>query len=300
MEKALKEGHKKREIAAQFVEKNVLYVEESEDEENEEAVKPRAPSGRNLLCHQTSHLQRFHAGSEEHSAAENSISSKGIKDASHASVIAVAGTERCGSEETTGAASRARLYDCPWWMYDQGGNDAASRDTSNETALTNLNHPSTDTSVAAAFETIASNAAATLHPRCTTPWVAAAAADTGVHGATATRHGAVGNSPGSEATAGCNPWGGFLATTRAIVELKMKAVMSSDDHEMGNFRHADRLEVPQEMTRAQPRKATLSARHFFSNSPDSASRHEVGANRLEVPSTTYVHGWRNQASARRR
>ncbi|KAL3173258.1 hypothetical protein MRX96_012385 [Rhipicephalus microplus] len=245
MEKAFKEGHKDREIVTLFIEENVLYVEKSEYEENEEAVKRHAPSGRNLLCHQTSHHERSHAGSEERSAAssrrylKNSISSNKIKDASHAAVIAVAGTERCGSEETTGAASRALLYDCPWWTYNQAGNDAASREASNDTALTNSNYPSTDTSVAAAFESIASNVAATLHPWCTTPWVAAAAADTGVNGATARKHGAVSDLPGAEATPGCNPWGGFLATTRAIVKIKMKVVMSTDDHEMALTQHRD-------------------------------------------------------------
>ncbi|KAL3173255.1 hypothetical protein MRX96_012382 [Rhipicephalus microplus] len=74
---------------------------------------------------------------------KNSISSNKIKDASQASVIVVVGTERCGNEETTVAPSRALLYDCPRWTYDQGGNDAASRDASNDTALKNCNFPST-------------------------------------------------------------------------------------------------------------------------------------------------------------
>ncbi|KAH8033654.1 hypothetical protein HPB51_015000 [Rhipicephalus microplus] len=306
MDKALKEGHKDREIVALLIEENVLYAQESEDEENEQVVKPRAPSGRNLLRHQTSHHERSHAGREERSAAasrrylKNSISSNKIKDASHASVIGVTGTERCGGEETTVAASWALLYDCRWWTYDQGGNDAVGRDASNDTALANRNHPSTDTSVAAAFESIASNVAATLHPSCTTPWVAVSSGDTGVHGATATRHSAVSDLPGADATARCNPWGRFLATTWAIVELKRETVMCSEDHGMDKYCHAARSEVPHEVTRAEPRKAVLSTRHFSSKSPDSASRHEVGSNWLEVTSTTYVHGWRNQAPARRR
>lgn len=243
MEEALKEEYRDREIVTCFVEENVEYLLESEDEEYEQLTKRRSLSGRNLLSRQTSHHERSDSGSEERSAAasqrypENSTSWNKIKDASDASAIAVAGTERCSSEATTGGASRALIYDCPWWTYDQGGNDGASKDASSSTALASCDQVSANTSVAAAVAEIASNAAATLHPWSTTLRAAAAAAETGVQGATATGPGAVGELPGAEATtttAGGNPWGPFLATAQAIVGPKMEAVMSSGDHETGD------------------------------------------------------------------
>ncbi|KAL3173254.1 hypothetical protein MRX96_012381 [Rhipicephalus microplus] len=79
----------------------------------------------------------------------------------------------------------------------------------------------------------------------------------------------------------------------------IETVMSSEDHKTGKYCHAARSEVPEKMTRAEPRKVALSTRHFPSSSPDSSWRHEVDSNRLEVNLTTYVHGWRNQALPRR-
>uniref|UniRef100_A0A131YML8 Uncharacterized protein n=1 Tax=Rhipicephalus appendiculatus TaxID=34631 RepID=A0A131YML8_RHIAP len=269
MEEALKEEYRDREIVTCFVEENVEYLLESEDEEYEQAVKHRSLSGRNLLGRQNSHHERSDSGSEERSAAasqrypENSSSWNKIKDASDASVIAVAGTERCGSDATTGAASRALIYDCPWWTYDQGANDGASKDASSSTALASCDQVSADTSVAAAVAEIASNAAAaTLHPWSTTLRAAAAAAETGVHGATATGPGAVGELPGAEATAGGNPWGPFLATAQAIVGPKMEAVMSSGDHETGDSCRAARSDADFTTLymEGQPRKPALKQR----------------------------------------
>ncbi|KAL3193689.1 hypothetical protein MRX96_017030 [Rhipicephalus microplus] len=176
IDQALKEEYSDREIMPCFVEENVELLLESENEEyNEElsaAASPQYP--------------------------ENSTSWNKIKDACDASTTVVAGTERCGSD-TTGAASRAFIYDCPLWAYDQGGDE-----------------------VAAAIAEIASNAAATtLHPWSSTLRAAAAAAETGVHEVTATGPGAVAELPSSEATAGGNSWGPFLATSLAIVGPKM-------------------------------------------------------------------------------
>ncbi|KAH7964634.1 hypothetical protein HPB51_027128 [Rhipicephalus microplus] len=134
-----------------------------------------------------------------------------------------------------GAAYRDFIYDCPWWVYDEGGNEGASKDTCSSTALPSCDQVSTYTLVAAAVAEIASNAAATtLHPWPTTLRVAAAAAETGLQGVTATGPSTVAGLPGSEATAGVNSEGPFLATAQAIVGLNTEAVMSSGDHEAGD------------------------------------------------------------------
>lgn len=232
MEEALKEEYRDPEIVSCFVEENVQYLLESEDEEYEQ-VKRRG--------HQTSHQERSGSSSQERSVTasqrypENSTSWNKIKDASEASVIAVAGTERSGSEATTGGASRALIYDCPWWTYN-GDNSGTNKGASSSTALGSGGHVSANTSVAAAVAEIASNAAATLHPWSTTLRAAAAAAETGLQGATASGPGAVVEVSGAEATtaAGNNPWGPFLATAQAIVGPKREAVMSSGDHETGD------------------------------------------------------------------
>lgn len=78
---------------------------ESEDEEYEQVVKHFSLSVRchNLLCRQTSHHERSDSGSEKRSASaspqypENSTGCHKGKNGSDASVIAVAGTQRCGS-----------------------------------------------------------------------------------------------------------------------------------------------------------------------------------------------------------
>lgn len=262
MDEALKEEYRDREIVPCFVEEDVEYLLDSGDEEYEQAAKHR--SGR-----QTSYHERSGPSSEERSAAasqrypENSTSWNKIKDACDASIIAVAGTERCGSDATTGAASGALIYDCPWWTYDQGGNEGASKDASSSTALASCDQVSADTSVAAAVAEIASNAAAaTLHPWSTTLRAAAAAAETGVHGATATGPGAVTELPGAEASAGGNPWGPFLATAQAIVGPKMESVMSSGDHETGDSCRAARSDADFTTLymEGQPRKPALKQR----------------------------------------
>ncbi|KAL3169474.1 hypothetical protein MRX96_031488 [Rhipicephalus microplus] len=261
IDEALKEEYRDREIVPCFVEENIEYLLESGDEEYGKAAKQR--SG-----HQTSYHERSGPGSEEHSAAasrrypENSSSWNRIKDACDASTTAVAGTELCGGD-TTGAASRAFIYDCPWWTYDQGGNEAASKDTCSSTALPSSDQVSADTPVAAAVSEIASDAtAATLHPWSTTLRAAAAAAETGVHGVTAAGPGAVTELPGSEATAGGNPWGPFLATAQAIVGPKMEVVMSSGDHETGDSCRAARSDADFTTLymEGQPRKPVLKQR----------------------------------------
>ncbi|XP_065309671.1 uncharacterized protein [Dermacentor albipictus] len=237
IEEALKEEYRDPEIVSCFVEENVEYLLESEDEEYEQVVRRRSLTGRNLLGRQASHHERSGSGSDERSAAasqrypENSTSWNKIKDASEASVIS--GTERCGSEPTAGGASRALIYDCPWWTYDQGEHDGATKGDSISTALGSCDQVSPNTSVAAAVAEIASNAAATLHPWSTTLRAAAAAAETGIHGATANGPGAVGEVPAAAAAAASsnNPWGPFLATAQAIVGPKREVVMSSGDHE---------------------------------------------------------------------
>ncbi|KAH8034603.1 hypothetical protein MRX96_017023 [Rhipicephalus microplus] len=149
IDEALKREYRNREIVPCFVEENVEYLLESGNEEHRQVVKHR--SGR-----QASHHERSGLSSEELSAAasnqypENSTSWNKIKDACDASTTVVAATERCGSD-TTGAASRAFIYDCPWWEYDYDGNESASKDTCSSTALPSWDQVSTDTSVASAI-----------------------------------------------------------------------------------------------------------------------------------------------------
>ncbi|KAH7940618.1 hypothetical protein HPB49_002544 [Dermacentor silvarum] len=272
IEEALKEEYRDPEIVSCFVEENVQYLLESEDEEYEQVVRRRSLTGRNLLGRQASQHDRSGSGSDERSAVasqrypENSTSWNKIKDASEASVIGVAGTERCGSEATTGGASRALIYDCPWWTYDQGGHDGDTKGDSISAALGSCDQISANNSVASAVAEIASNAAATLHPWSTTLRAAAAAAETGVHGTSANGPGAVGEVPASAAASSSsnNPWGPFLATAQAIVGPKREAVMSSGDHETADEIACRLARSDADFTtlymEGQPRKPTLKQR----------------------------------------
>ncbi|KAL3259360.1 hypothetical protein MRX96_002019 [Rhipicephalus microplus] len=150
--------------------------------------------------------------SEECSAAtfqrypKNSSSCNKVKDDCNASSTAVAGMERCGSDAMTGAASRDLIYDYSRWTYDHVGNECASKDARTSRALASCDQVSAHTLMADGVAEIASNAAtATLHLWFITQRAAAAAAKTGVHGATATGHDAVTDLPGVEATVGGNP-----------------------------------------------------------------------------------------------
>lgn len=67
---------------------------------------------------------------------------------------------------------------------------------------------------------------------------AAAAAKTGVHGASATGPGADANLWGAEATAVGNSRGLSLPTTQSFMRGRKESMMSSEDHEIGDSWHA--------------------------------------------------------------
>lgn len=215
-------------------------------------------SCRNLIFSQTCHHARPDPDSEERSAAAsqrhpgNSTSWNRIKDGSDTSGIAVTGTERCGNEMTTGAASRPLIYDCPSWSYAQVVHYSAHKDSSSSTALTSSSQVSADPSMSAAVAEIAINAAAAvLHPWSATLRAAAGAPETDVHGVTATGPGSVSESCGADVTAGGNPRG-------AIVGPRMEAVMSAVNHSC-RAAHLD-ADLTMLYMEGQPRKPVLKQR----------------------------------------
>ncbi|KAL3200374.1 hypothetical protein MRX96_013320 [Rhipicephalus microplus] len=149
MKKALKEVYKDRETAPSFIEENVKYRFESEDDGYQQVVKHRSLSGSILRNRQTFHQERSNTGSEERSVAASQqydITSwnKG-NDASESSIIAVTGTERCGNEATTGAAWRAFINGWSSWTYERVGHDGTRKDASSSATLASCDHASTDT-----------------------------------------------------------------------------------------------------------------------------------------------------------
>ncbi|KAL3200377.1 hypothetical protein MRX96_013323 [Rhipicephalus microplus] len=88
--------------------------------------------------------------------------------------------------------------------YDQGGDDSVSRGASSSPTLESCYHLSAETCVPANDENSLQHA---LYGAATVASLkaAVAVAETGVHGATATRPGAVANLWGAEATSGGNP-----------------------------------------------------------------------------------------------
>ncbi|KAH8034307.1 hypothetical protein HPB51_022760 [Rhipicephalus microplus] len=88
-------------------------------------------------------------------------------------------------------------------------------------ALATCDHMSADTFVAAVIAEIASSAiTAALHPWSTTLRAVVAAAESGAHGPAATRHSAVGELWGAEATAGGNLRPLILVTAHVIIAEK--------------------------------------------------------------------------------
>ncbi|KAL3200379.1 hypothetical protein MRX96_013325 [Rhipicephalus microplus] len=67
---------------------------------------------------------------------------------------------------------------------------------------------------------------------------AVAAAESGVHDASATGSSAVGHLWGAEATTGGNPWGLSVATAQSLMRPSKEVMMSSGDHETGDSCHA--------------------------------------------------------------
>ncbi|KAL3200372.1 hypothetical protein MRX96_013318 [Rhipicephalus microplus] len=224
--------------ALYFVDENVVYRLNSEDDEYEQAVKHRSLCRSYLLNHETSHHERFGTGSEKRSVAgpqQYKTSCNKDKDASDASVIAVTRRERCASKVTTGAAWRVLIYDCRSWTYDQVCHDSARKDASTRAALeavttrtttphcrlpSQKNHP---TWLLLAQATGSSTLAAE-----------AAAASTVVYAATANRPCDACELSAAQATPGDNVWGSFLAIGMASVGPTMEALMSSEDYKMVN------------------------------------------------------------------
>ncbi|KAH8034304.1 hypothetical protein HPB51_022757 [Rhipicephalus microplus] len=188
MKKALKEVYKDRGTAPSFIEENVKYRFESEDDGYQQVVKHRSLSGSNLHNRQTFHQERSNTGSEERSVAASQqydITSwnKG-NDASESSIIAVTGTERCGNEATTGAAWRAFINGWSSWTYERVGHDGTRKDASSSATLASCDHASTDTLPAATSDKPSSAARAAQPTWSSTLGAAAAAAKTGVYAAT--------------------------------------------------------------------------------------------------------------------
>lgn len=197
MEEALKEEYRDPQLVPYYVEETVEYLLMDSDSEEYEEAKRRASV--HLGSHGEADIEERSAASEPY--PETSASWKKLKEGSEASAISAA---RCSSEGTT-AASRALMYDCPWWTYDQGSDGASDLKGSNK-ALASCDHISTSSGAA---PEIGPSAAATLHP-----WSAplgSSAPGTSHSGATAAE--AVGN----------NPWGPFLATAHAMVGPRMEA-----------------------------------------------------------------------------
>lgn len=206
MEEALKEEYRDPQLVPYFVEETVEYLLLDSDSEEYEESKRRA----SVRFSES----RGQAGFEERSAAserypENGSSWNKLKEGSEASAVSPA---RCSSDATT-AASRALMYDCPWWTYDQGSDGASDLKGSSNKALASCDRITTSSP---AIPEMGPMAAGTLHP-WSTPLGAAASCDGGAEAAGATA--AVGN----------NPWGPFLATAEAMVGPRMEA--ASGDHE---------------------------------------------------------------------
>ncbi|KAL3195330.1 hypothetical protein MRX96_015805 [Rhipicephalus microplus] len=225
-EEAFKEEYRNREITAGFFKGNIQYLLDMEDDEYKQVMIAPIALRRSLFCRQTRHSGTADFGSDQRSAANSQRCRKNcnkIKDVSDPLVIADTGTQRCGSEATTGAASRVLIYVCLWWTYDQGDDDGASKDANSSTALASF------------------------------------AAEFGVHGATATGSSAVGKLSGAEASTGGNPRSPFLAATQAIVGPNIEAATSSGDHEAGDTCRAARTDADftTPHKEEQPRKPAL-------------------------------------------
>ncbi|KAH7931624.1 hypothetical protein HPB51_029792 [Rhipicephalus microplus] len=263
-EEAFKEEYRNREITAGFFKGNIQYLLDMEDDEYKQVMIAPIALRRSLFCRQTRLSGTADFGSDQRSAANSQRCRKNcnkIKDVSDPLVTAVTGTQRCGSEATTGAASRVLIYVCLWWTYDQGDDDGASKDANSSTALASCIQLSADTSVGAAVAEVASNAAPTaLNQWSTTLRAVTVAAEFGVHGATATGSSAVGKLSGAEASTGGNPRSPFyIAATQAIVGPNIEAATSSGDHEAGDTCRAARTDADftTPHKEEQPRKPAL-------------------------------------------
>lgn len=257
MEEALKEEYRDPQLIPYFVEETVEYLLLDSDSEEYEDAKRRA----------SVHFpgSRGKAGSEERSAAserypENSTSWNKLKEGSEASAVTAG---RCSSDATT-AASRALMYDCPWWTYDQGSDGTSDLKGSSNKALASCDQISTSS---AAIPEVSSRSAATLHPWSATLGVGApGTSDAAAVGAEATA--AVAN----------NPWGPFLATAQAMVGPRMEA--ASGDHESADqvacrMARSD-IDFSALYMEGQPRKPSLKQRWA---SVDVGATAAVGATR---------------------